>query len=145
MTANKSPKVWVRWSPVQDAKLLELVKAGTKVVQISKVLGTTQSGIRGRLARIKPKDELLSMSQEDQKCAIRWHQEGISFTEIAHRLQKRLHIVVTAITTETGKHIGESEATRPWTWGHVPRARTTSSHNGAPHDDERESSPKGSI
>jgi len=139
---KQTSKAWARWSPFQDAKLLSLVKPGTQAVPISKILGTTQSSIRGRCARMKPKDELLSMSEEDQKCAIRWHQEG-HFNNIADHLQK---IVVTATTSHTGKHIGESEAIRLWTWEHVsPKGRVTSSHDDTPPNGERESTQGGLI
>ena len=142
---NKPVWARTRWSATQDAKLLELDNDGTQILQMAKVLGTTQTSIRGRLRKLRPKDELRSMSQEDQRSAVRLHEEGLSFIDIAEHLQKRLHNVVAAITMQTGKPVGGSPIRRPWQWGHVPRGRTTSSHNGATHDDELESSQKGSI
>jgi len=146
LAPNKVRKIQASWSTPEDAKLLELAHFGTQPSQIANVLGRSEPSIRARFARIGPKDESLWMSEEDMKSALQWHEEGLSHTDIAERLHKRLHAVVVAITKHTGELIGEPRSTRPGAWKHTRSTqRATRSHHSVPPDNGRKSSRDSTI
>ena len=47
----------MRWTPEEDARLLELLEQGLSRQQIGEVLGRTRGSVGSRANRIKPRDE----------------------------------------------------------------------------------------
>lgn len=127
---NKPQKVLRRrWTEVDIAKLIELDDAGTKASRIAKLLGRSEAGIMSRLKRLHAEDKSRSIDEEELKSAIEWHEKGASYSDVADRLRKRLHIVVTAMTALTGKPLGQPQATRPWLWGSRAKRADANQHS----------------
>jgi len=127
---NKPQKVLrTRWIEVDVAKLLALDDAGTKASRIAKLLGRSETSILSKLKRSQSEDKSRSIDEEELKSAIEWHEKGASYSDIADRLKKRLHIVVTTMTAKTGEPLGEPQAIRPWTWANKAKRPDANQHS----------------
>ena len=138
ITPNKPQTPRTPWSAEEDAKLLKLEAAGIQSLQVAKALGRTEGSTRGRIRRLRLGDKSRSVSQEELKSAIEWHQEGVSYSDIAERLGKRLHTVVVAMIDQTGKPIGQPQTMRPRMWNHHAKRADSDQHSTALSSEQKQ-------